>query len=131
MLVDTSVWIGFLNGHDNASVLRLKEALAVGEAIAITGVIFQEILQGADTTADYERLRLYFEGQAFLHPRDPVASFADAARLYVLCRRAGITIRGSLDCLIAQIAIEHEVPLLHKDRDFVRMAEILPGLTLA
>ncbi len=51
--------------------------------------------------------------------------------MYFNCRRAGITIRSATDCLIARIAIEHELILLHDDRDFESMAEVVPELELA
>jgi len=47
------------------------------------------------------------------------------------CRRAGITIRSSIDCLIARVAIEHGLMLLHDDRDFERISKVVPDLTLA
>ena len=128
MLVDTSVWIDFLRGRDSEPVLRLKRALMIGAPVGLTGLIYQEILQGAETAADYETYRTYFGSQTFYHPRDPVESHAEAARLYFLCRRAGITLRSTIDCLIAQVAIEHAVPLLHKDRDFTRLSEVLSDL---
>ena len=131
MLVDTSVWIDFLNGAEGPSVSRLKSELFTNGNVAITGVIFAEILQGAATPERYERLRGYFEAQAFLHPLDPIDSYAEAARLFFLCRRAGVTVRNTVDCLIAQIAIEHDVPLLHKDKDYQRIAQVVPELTLA
>jgi hypothetical protein len=51
--------------------------------------------------------------------------------MYFDCRRAGVTIRSATDCLIARIAIEHGLLLLHDDRDFDKMAEVVPDLTLA
>ena len=131
MLVDTSVWIDFLRGTESAPVVRLKDALAAGERVALTGVIYTEILQGAASAEDFERLKATFEGQVFLAPHHPVDSYAEAARLFFLCRRAGVTLRSTLDCLIAQIAIEQAVPLLQKDRDFLGIAEVAPELILA
>ena len=51
--------------------------------------------------------------------------------MYFDCRRAGITIRSAADCLIARVAVEHELMLLHDDRDFEKMAEVVPDLALA
>jgi predicted nucleic acid-binding protein len=59
------------------------------------------------------------------------APFASAARIYSRCRKAGFTIRSTIDCLIAQIAIEQELPLLHSDRDFDQIAAIVPELVIA
>jgi predicted nucleic acid-binding protein len=54
----------------------------------------------------------------------------EAARLYQACPAAGVTIRSTIDCFIAQLAIEHDLVLLHGDRDFERMAEVAPNLRL-
>lgn len=131
LLVDTSVWIGFLRGTDSGSVERLKSVLMRGEPAGITGVIYQEILQGTDSVERYEEYRDYFGSQPFFHPRDGIASYAEAARLFFLCCRNGVTIRSTADCLIAQIAIEHDLVLLHDDRDFDHMAQVIHELKVA
>ena len=94
----------------------------------LTGIIFQEILQGAGSTEDRATLADYFGSQRFYHPLDPIATYAGAAALYGRCREQGVTIRSSIDCLIAQIAIEHDLRLLHNDRDFLRMASPIAEL---
>jgi hypothetical protein len=66
------------------------------------------------------------ETQRFFHPKDPVDSFAEAARIFFLCRKKGLTIRSAIDCLIAQIAMEHDLLLLHSDQDFHLMANVIP-----
>jgi len=129
ILVDTSVWIDFVRGRATKAVGRLRVALDRGVVAALTPVIFQEILQGADSEAAFRELREFFGSQAFLFPRDSLASHAEAARLYCECRRKGITIRSTIDCLIAQIAIEQGVALLHDDRDFDGIARVAPKLT--
>jgi hypothetical protein len=57
---------------------------------------------------------------------DPVESFAQAAKIYFQCRRKGITVRSTIDCLIAQTAIEHNLLLLHDDRDYEGIASVIP-----
>lgn len=69
--------------------------------------------------------------QRFYHPWDPVDSYKEAALLYFRCRRGGVTVRSAIDCLIARIAIEHDLFLLHNDTDFENIARIIPELTLA
>ena len=68
-------------------------------------------------------------GQQLFHPKDPVESYAQAARIYFACCRKGITVRSTIDCLIAQIALEHDLFLLHNDSDFIAMATVI-GLRL-
>jgi hypothetical protein len=65
-----------------------------------------------------------------LAPRDPLATHVAAARIYYDCRRRGLTVRSTLDCVIAQIAIEHGVPLLHDDRDYDAIAHVRALKTL-
>lgn len=127
-LVDTSVWIDYLRGRDAAHVELLDELLANPLAVGISDLIYLEILQGAKHAAGYAELRAHFSGQRFYRFTDPEASHAAAAKLYFDARRAGVTIRSNLDCLIAQCAIDHGLILLHHDADFVRMASVAPKL---
>jgi len=130
ILVDTSVWIGYLRGAQTTAIRTLDQMLADEMPFALTGVIYQEILQGADSNESYARLADYFGSQRFLHPVDNIETYALAAAIYMRCRRAGVTIRSTIDCLIAQIAIEHGAGLLHDDRDFVQMASVVSELEL-
>jgi predicted nucleic acid-binding protein len=83
-------------------------------------------LQGAASEKEYATLKRYLETQKFYHLSDPVESFARAARIYMLCRKKGITVRSTIDCLVAQTALEHNLLLLHNDRDFEGMARVIP-----
>jgi predicted nucleic acid-binding protein len=117
-LVDTSVWIDYLRGESTPQVRVLKELLAGEEIVGIAPIILQEILQGADSIDRFEKWRKYFSDLFCYVPGDPVESHIAAARIYQECRRAGRIPRSSNDCLIAQIAIEYRLVLLHSDRDF-------------
>jgi len=130
VLVDTSVWVDFLRGSDTPQVAILKVLLAGDDIVGIAPIILQEVLQGADSDARFEKWRRYFEGLCCYAPADPVASHISAARLYQACRRAGKTPRSSNDCLIARIAMEHGLALLQNDRDFTIIAAVAPGLRL-
>ena len=90
--------------------------------ILVDTSVLIDFFKGNETGA---LLKNYLSSQRFFHPIDPVESYAEAARIYFLCRKKGITIRSTIDCLIAQICIEHELDLLHDDRDFDAMAEIV------
>jgi predicted nucleic acid-binding protein len=127
-LVDTSVWIDFIRGKQTPAVDYLRGILEAGNAVGISSVIYQEILQGSESEQRLEQFRLYFSGLPFYHSRHPIDSYVQAARIYFNCRRAGITIRSTIDCLIARIAIEHDLVLLHSDKDFWRIAQITPDL---
>ena len=129
-LIDTSVWIGYLRGTRTRPVAWFEEILERDYPFGITSVIYQEVLQGADSEASFERLAEYLSTQRFHEPLDPLASFTEAARLYYRCRRAGVTVRSTIDCLIARVAIEHELLLVHDDRDYELMAGVVPELQL-
>lgn len=129
-LVDTSVWLDFFRNRSTQAVSQLEEILEENLPFGITSVIYQEVLQGADSLRDFSKLQEYLATQKFYHPQDPILSYEQAANLYFTCRRQGITIRGTIDCLIAQIAIEHQLRLLHNDRDFSQIAKVNNKLKL-
>jgi len=97
-------------------------------AVGITDLIFMEILQGAKSEAGFKKLQRYFSTQQFYRFEDPQSSHEAAALIFFSCRRKGITVRSSIDCLIAQCALENELILLHHDKDFKRLEKIVPQL---
>lgn len=128
ILVDTSVWIDWLRGNNTSETAALDRVLGSGTVFGICGVIYQAILQGADSRKSFERLAVYFRTQRFHAPADPIHAHTEATRLYMRCRHNGILIRSTVDCFIAQLAIEHELLLLHSDRDYRRIREACPTL---
>lgn len=131
LLIDTSIWIDYLRGRENRAATRFAEVLERGYPYGITSVIYQEVLQGAASSEDFDRLDEYLSTQRFYQPRDLIVSYRAAASLFFRCRREGITVRSTIDCLIAQVAIEHELLLLHNDRDFDQIARVIPQLRIA
>lgn len=127
-LVDTSVWIDYLNGHQTGPVAYLRNALAQRQPVALTELIYLEILQGVRDRRAFRRIQRSLGRQIILGPLRKLRTYADAARLYRRCREAGITPRSTLDCLIAAIAIEHRARLLHDDRDYEQIARAEPRL---
>ena len=126
LLVDTSVWsLAFRRDAESAApeVSTLHAALVGGETIVTTGLILQELLQGfagprarADIIARFSALPLLVPDR-----RDHV----DAAELRNRCRRAGVQV-GTIDALLAQLCIRHDLTLLTTDKDFVRAAAHCP-----
>lgn len=131
VLVDTSVWVDLFRNRRTESVGRLRTMLDDRRPFAITPVIAQEILQGAADEREYALLDEYLTSQTMLLPSHPVDSHRHAARIYFDCRRRRFTPPSTIDCLIAQIAMEHGVPLLHDDRDYERIAKVVPTLEFA
>ncbi len=127
-LVDTSVWIDYINGKDAEHVNFLDALLQNPLAVGITDVIYMEILQGAEDERSFTRFYHYFSGQRFYHLQQGEKSYEQAARIYFDCRRRGITVRSTVDCLIAQCAIENNLVLLHHDRDFKQMGTVVHEL---
>jgi hypothetical protein len=127
VLVDSSVWIDLLRDAQTVQALALRQLLPEGEA-ALAPVIYQEILQGAASSERFTRLKRYLRTLPFLNPAHPVETWEAAAELYLRCRLRGTTPRSPHDCLVARIAIEHKVRLLHDDRDFEAIAKVEPRL---
>lgn len=130
-LVDTSVWIDFLSGRATRAVDHFRERLEARETFALTDLIYLEVLQGLRDPEVVKKVSTYLRGQLFLAPRRGLQSYDAAAELYRRCRVAGVTVRSTIDCLVAQIAIEYEAILLHSDRDYERIAQVEANLKLA
>jgi predicted nucleic acid-binding protein len=129
--VDTSVWVDYLREEDNEATALFAEVLARGHPFGLTLEIYQEVLQGSAAEEDFDRLAEYLGTQRFYFPERVVESHREAARLYLRCRQNGVTIRSTIDCMIACICIEHDLLLLHNDKDFSNMARVIPELRLA
>jgi predicted nucleic acid-binding protein len=120
ILVDTSIWIDLINGklivNEPDVLLRFRT----------TGPILQEVLQGLRQNRKADSFK-----ESFLAiPRlcDPMTwdIYEQAAEIYREGRRRGLTIRSPIDCLIAAVAIENDMPVWHRDRDFPAIASFRP-----
>lgn len=130
MIVDSSVWISSLRREDNPETVRLRQALQDGQPIRMLPVILQEVLQGADSPQRFIRWATEFSSTPCIQVADPAQTAVQAAQLYARCRWQGVSLRSAADCLIAASAIELNLPLLHRDRDFTSIASIEPRLLL-
>lgn len=125
IVVDTTVWIDFFNGAGTPEDRHLQQLVTAGRSLALTDLIFCEILQGIREDATFERTR----GLLLWYPilrMERLATFEHAARIYRTCRRRGLTFRKTIDCLIAALCIEEDVELFHKDADFDAIARVAP-----
>lgn len=127
LLIDSSVWIDWLRGADTEAV-RFVQDRQSSEELALTQMIYLEVLQGINTDRQFVATQRVLGAQAMLQPLDVLATFEAAAQLYRRARRAGLTIRKSTDCLIAAMALEHAALLVHNDRDFLALAQVEPRL---
>lgn len=128
MLIDTSAWIEFLRATGSPADRALTVALRDDAPRAITGVVLQEVLQGCRSEAHALDVRSLLTACVMVEPVGP-ATYDHAASLFRRCRAAGRAVRGTVDCLIAAVALEHELPVLALDRDFSSLQTVC-GLRL-
>lgn len=125
IVVDTSVWIDVLNGTPSPHGERCAELIASGEPLAVTDVIVTEVLQGLRSDREARLVERRLRDFPILR-LERLEDFVLAADLYRTARRAGVTIRKTLDCLIAAPCIRVGAPLFHADADFDRLAACTP-----
>lgn len=131
VLADTSVIVNSLRSANTRASRSFDRLLKSGPLPAITPEVFQEVLQGARDGGNFADLRDHLAGLPMLVPNDVHNTRVQAALLYASLRWQGVTVRSGIDCLIAQIAIDHDLPLLHDDRDFEAICRFDSRLKLA
>ena len=120
LLVDTSVWVDFFRGETTKEVRALASSLEGHDDVCTCGIVMTEILQGIRSEREYRRIKKLLHQLVYLPVRR--RTYLVAAGLYRAARSRGVTIRKTIDCIIAACAIEHDVALLHRDTDFDRIA---------
>ena len=123
ILVDTSVWIEVLKAKTGNVLQKFRERTA-SEIIVFNRFIQLELLQGAKDEYEWQRLDEYLSAQYYLETTEN--TWRQAARIYFDLRKSGVTVNSPIDCCIANIAMESQALLLHRDNDFKRIAEIRP-----
>ena len=121
MIVDTSVWIDYINGASNWQTYHLYDAISTSSAVVLTPVIIQEVLQGLQNK-NYQRIKTSLLSYRTVTV-NPVDLAVHAAELYRNLRKKGVSVRKPNDCQIAYLAIYYNFPLLHRDRDFKHIAQ--------
>ena len=128
IVVDSSVWIDFFNGAQTSEVERLDAVLGV-TPVAVGDLIVVEVLQGFRSDRDVAAARQLFRSLPLLAMLGPQNTY-QAAENYRALRSRGITVRKTIDGIIATACIEANLPLLFSDRDFLPYVEYL-GLEAA
>lgn len=128
VLIDTSVWIDFFAGRDLPHIERLEDLIDRGEDFCACGVILAEVLQGIREDREHRKTKAYLEDLIYLDL--PRKAYLRAADIYRSLRASGVTIRNTVACLIAAACIEHDVILLHNDRDFDAISRRFPLWTV-
>lgn len=130
IVVDTSVLISLLRGLATPAADRLRRMERQEVPFAIPMICAQEVLQVAKDEREWRMLQEHLSSQRLLASRRPWETHEGAARMYFECRRKGLTLRSTVDCLIAQLTLEAEGVLLHDDEDFERIRQVRPLQTL-
>lgn len=125
ILVDTSILIDYLRDNENSAIQKFQHILDHNIPFGINSFIYQEVLQGVKSEKDFQEVKEYLDTQNFYSLKDEKDSFAAAAKIYFVCRKKGIIIQSTIDCLIIQTALENDLFLLHNDADFDRAAKIV------
>lgn len=127
ILVDTSVWIDFFNSYKSQESQTLLELIDQEMEIATCGVVAAEFMQGIRDRNTLKTLDNQFRDMQWLTPREP-DTYLESAALFRELRNRGITIRSTIDCLIARLAYENNASLLSRDRDLKMIIDsgILP-----
>jgi predicted nucleic acid-binding protein len=120
ILVDSSVWIDFLSSAPGPGGRELRRMIYEAEAIALTGFVVTEVLQGLWREARI--VERYLFQWPMLEPRG-FSTYREAAAIFRLARGKGIAIT-TIDSLIAALALEHHAPLFTLDKDFARIAAV-------
>jgi len=123
ILVDSSVWIAYFNGHINWQTDALDKFLE-NEPVLIGDLILTEVLQGFKTNRDFNIAKEFLSFLDFAELGGYQNAIASASN-YPILRKQGITVRKTIDILIGTFCIENNISLLHDDHDFNPMESIL------
>jgi predicted nucleic acid-binding protein len=116
VLVDTSIWVDFLNGYPSPERQILADLFVSGHEVCTCGVVVAEVFQGLRKDEGRARLTALFRDLSYLEPMG-IDLYLRAADLYRALRKRGVTIRSTIDCVIAVLAEQNECALLARDRD--------------
>ena len=121
VLVDTSVWVDFLNGYPSREQETLAEFLAGEDDVCTCGLIVTEVFQGLRQDRGRKEFEALFRELTFLESVG-MDFYLRAAELYRTLRQRGVTVRSTVDCLVAITAEANGCRLLARDRDMTAIA---------
>ena len=116
VLVDSTVWIDYLRNVQNRQTELLEKLITDHEDLCLCGFVLTEVLQGIRDEQQYTRVKRSLDNLLYLEVDK--TTFELAATIYRELRKQGITIRNSVDCLIAATVLQQGVHLLDNDRDY-------------
>ncbi|MDR9414809.1 MAG: PIN domain nuclease [Gracilimonas sp.] len=124
ILVDTSVWIDYFNGVQNKQSESLDRILSE-QSVLVGDIVLTEILQGFNSDKEFRLAKQALDPLDCIHLGGKSLAIKAASNFRFL-RSKGVTNRKTVDMLIGSWCIEHEVELLHNDKDFDKIATKLP-----
>jgi len=109
----------FFSSKPSPQANRLETLIRDEEDICICGIVLTEVLQGIKHEKEYQKTKTFFKELFYL----PInySTYLKSAEVYRTLRKKGITIRRVLDCLIASVALENNISILHNDKDFFQI----------
>lgn len=122
IVADTSAWVEFLRRTGHPAGKKLRRLIDKGADLAVTEIVAMEVLAGARDAEHLAEIRSSLVAYPVLR-LEGLADFEEAALLWRTCRKAGSTLRGFMDCLIAVPVMRAGASILHKDRHFDVIAE--------
>lgn len=123
ILVDSSVWIDYFNGRITRQT-NILDSLVGHELIVVGDIVLAEVLQGFRQDKDFNKARELLARFVFREMLGEEIAVKSAMNCRTL-RANGVTVRKTIDVIIATFCIENDLPLLHSDRDFRAMEEHL------
>jgi hypothetical protein len=128
IIVDTTVWIDFVEARGTLFDLHLDGLIRQKTPVALTDIIYCEVLQGVLEDPKFRKTRDLLRSYPSLRVRG-LRPFEHAAQIYRACRKRGFTVRNTVDCVIAATCVENGAELYQNDRDFEAIARV-QGLRL-
>jgi predicted nucleic acid-binding protein len=120
IIVDSGTWAEYFNGVESPHVDYLERALEAELDLAVLPIIVTEVLQGFRSEEGFRRARALLIKLPIVAPT--LDTHVQAAVLFRSLRARGITVRGAVDCIIAQASIDTDSELLSPDVDFVHIS---------
>jgi predicted nucleic acid-binding protein len=130
ILADTSILIGYFKGIEIPPYDKMDFIIDNDIPYGIDNRIYLELLQGSRNESEYNILREYLNTLPFYELKHGRKSYENAAQLHIKCREHGITIRSTIDLIIAEVALENNLCLLHNDSDYTNMAKVITELKM-
>jgi predicted nucleic acid-binding protein len=130
ILVDSSILIGYFKGTEGSVYDKMNYLVDNEIPFGICHYVYQELLQGSANEKEYKLLKEYLSTLPFYGLRYGNESFENAALMYMNSRKKGITVRSTIDLLIAEIAIENNLYLFHNDNDYTNISKVYNTLKI-